>query len=79
MVPLTRAFLMLSYGMRKVPAPSAATMTQPSSKPRSSPVNELRPSMGPVVFTVTVSPAKRAKCSGVRSGRSMPGEDTSSM
>ena len=35
--------------------------------------------MGPVVFTVTVSPAKRAKCSGVRSGRSMPGEDTSSM
>ena len=64
--------------MRKA-VPSTSSSTTPSATPAMVPVKALRPSSGAAVFTTAVSPANRAKCSGVRSGRSMPGDETSSV
>ena len=51
-------------------SPSTATMV---------PVSRRRPSWGSYSPTLAFSPTKRANWAGVNSGRSTPGEDTSSV
>ena len=64
--------------MRKA-VPSKSSSTTPSATPAKVPVKALRLSSGDAVFITAVLPANRAKCYGVRSGRSMPGDETSSV
>ena len=68
---------MVSIGMR-ASAPSTSSTTTSPSTDAMAPVQLPRPSTGCVLSTA-VSPTNRAKCSAVRSGRSMPGDDTSSV
>src|SRR4051794_10843763 len=65
------------YAIETTPV-SAATVTPSSPASSSSPVNERRPSWSPRVRTFARRPRKRRKCSGLVSGRSVPGEETSS-
>ena len=57
---------------------SAAIVTSSSEAPTSSPVKDRWPSCSPRVRTRARRPRKRRKCSGLVSGRSVPGEETSS-
>src|SRR5262249_21799281 len=59
-------------------SPPASTHTLRSSAAVSVPVNLRRPSISPRVRPRTRLPTKRRKCSGLVSGRSSPGEETSS-
>src|SRR4051794_29134124 len=68
---------MSAYAIETTPV-SAATVTESSLAPRSSPVNDVWPSCSPRVRTRARRPTKRRKWSGLVRGRRGPGEDTSS-
>ena len=69
--------LISEYGIDTTPS-SAATVTSSSVAPTSSPVKLLWPSRGSRMRTRARRPRKRRKWSGLVSGRSGPGEETSS-
>ena len=71
------AFRISPYGTRYV-VPSATTSIPSPSQAESSPTRCRRPSRGARRFTRTRFPRDRSKCSGRRSRRVTPGEDTSS-
>src|SRR5687768_9629226 len=75
--PTNRALLMPARGSFHT-FPSTSIVTSPPSTVPSRPRNLRRPSIAAASSMRASLPANRAKCSAVRSGRSKPGEDTSS-
>src|ERR1700736_6230409 len=65
-----------SYGISTGSLP-AATRRVRSPAATSSPRKRLRPAISSAVRTLTVRPTTRSKCGLRRSGRSVPGEETS--
>src|SRR5947207_2259097 len=67
-----------SYG-RSTGCGSVARWTACASAPISSPLKRFRPAISAAVRSATLRPTKRSKCAGLRSGRSKPGEETSTV
>ena len=68
-----------SYGMSTSPAPSTLSVSASAPASFSSPLNFDRPPTGSRVRSDTRRPSAWAKCAGLRSGRSIPGDDTSTV
>src|SRR5436190_292792 len=67
-----------SYGI-STGCGSVARWTACASAPISSPLKRFRPAISAAVRSATLRPTKRSKCAGLRSGRSKPGEETSTV
>src|SRR5918995_2924591 len=69
---------MASYGIA-CSVPSAARRTPWASASTTSPLNLRRPPISSAVRSAALRPTTRWKCAGVRSGRSTPGDETSTV